>query len=383
MRILLTFALLFGSTTFVALCGEEPTPPQLNKTVTDAPANTWITLHEQKATDKVRFRRQAHGGSCFDSKRGRIVLFGSNTHSKDWKNSPFFFDVAKAEWSRAYADDPVSTYKVNEKGMPVAGEKGDHPWATHTFGAVMYDPKRDEMVIACYPGHMRPDKWGHATKHLWGKVKTHPTWVYSMASDTWKALECKPMSFFPNSAAYDSDRGVIIGHKPGSIYELGGEPRSWKQTARGKEIPGWGHDNCAYDAGHKKVVIFGGNLNSNDIAVYDPADKTLKLMPTKGTRPPADQHNPMEFVPGINQTVVLLDRTPKKDKSENSTTETWLYDLGKDSWTQVKTATLPFACGMNFNMEYDPGHGALLLVASPPGKGTTVLALKLNLAEAK
>jgi hypothetical protein len=353
---------------------------KLNPRILEAEANKWLTLHVQKKGDKCSFRRQAHGGSCFDSKRGRIVLFGSNTHSRDWKNSPFFFDVAREEWSRAYPDDSVKTYKVNEKGLPVAGEKGDHPWATHTFGAVMYDSKRDEMVIACYPGHMRPKKWGRAVKHLWDSVKKHPTWTYSMATGKWKALECKPTTFFPNSAAYDSDRGAVIGHKPGAIYELSGEPRKWSGTARGKEIPGWGHDNCAYDSKHKQLVIFGGNSNSNEVAVYDPAAKTLKLMPAKGARPPADQHNPMEFVPGLNQTVVLVDRTPKKDKAEKSTTETWLYDLGKDSWTHLERATLPFACGMNFNLEYDPHHKACLLVATVVGK-TTVFALKIDPAK--
>ena len=203
-----------------------------NETLLNLKPNTWVKLHEQKKGDAVRFMRQAHGGSCFDSKRGQLILFGSNTHSKDWKNSPFIYDPLKNEWARVYPDDKPSTYKVNEKGLPVAGEKGDHPWATHTFGALVYDAKRDEVVVACYPGHMRPNKWGRAVKHLWPNVKQHPTWVFKLETQTWEALPCKAVHFFPNSAAYDSNRGVVIGHKPSGIWELGGEKREWTATAR-------------------------------------------------------------------------------------------------------------------------------------------------------
>ena len=112
-----------------------------------------MLLHEQKPGDAVKFKTQEHGSGCFDIKRGRIVLFGSNTHGKDWNNSPMIFDVAKMEWTRVYPNDSKETYKANADGLPVAGEKGDHPWAMHTFGAVEYDPKRDEMVVCSYPGN--------------------------------------------------------------------------------------------------------------------------------------------------------------------------------------------------------------------------------------
>jgi hypothetical protein len=90
------------------------------------------------------------------------------------------------------------------------------------------------MVVVCYPGHMRPNKWGKATRHLWGKIKKHPNWTYRMTEGKCVPLKSKPMHFFPNSAAYDPDRGVVVGHKPGAIYELAGEPRTWKRTASGK-----------------------------------------------------------------------------------------------------------------------------------------------------
>ncbi|MDP6502692.1 MAG: hypothetical protein QF886_03710, partial [Planctomycetota bacterium] len=159
--------------------------------------NRWIKLHELKPDASGRFMRQAHGGSCFDSKRCKLVLFGSNTHGKDWMNSPRIYDPVKNEWSQTYPDDPQSTYQVSGEGIPVAGTKADHPWAMHTFGAVLYDSARDEMVIASHPGHMVPGRFTDSMKSLWGDIKRHPTWVFNFEKSEWSALPCKSTSFFP------------------------------------------------------------------------------------------------------------------------------------------------------------------------------------------
>jgi len=371
-----TIALLWIG--LAASCASAAEPAR-NPVLVKLKPGKWTRIHEQKPGDKVRFYRQAHGGSCFDTKRGRLILFGSNTHGRDWKNSPFFFDPVTLEWTRAYPDDPKKTYAVSDQGLPVAGKQGDHPWATHTFGCVEYDPARDEMVVACAPWHMVPGRFTNALKHVWGKVKKHPTWTYTLADGKWVPLACKPVHFFPYCAAFDTDRNVVIGHSPGGVFELGGEPRRWKRIVRGGKF-GW-HTNAVYDSTHKAVIVFGSNRNANDVVVYRTETKEYKMMPTPGTRPPKDQHNPMAFHPKLGRVVVLVDRTldRKGRRITKARTETWLYDLGKDAWTSVESATLPFACGMNYNMEYDPGHDVLLLVTGGYGsRATAVWALKLD-----
>ena len=373
-----TVALVLATSSLAWAGGTNRNPRLLNL----AP-NQWTKIHEQKTGDQVRFVRQAHGGSCFDTKRGRLILFGSNTHGKDWTNSPLIFDPVACQWTRLYSDDTRETYGVNAKGLAVAGKNGDHPWAMHTFGAVEYDPRRDEMVVCSYPGHMEPGRFTNALKDLWGKVKRHPTWTFRLETQTWVPLDCEPVHFFPYATAFDTDRNVVLGYSPGGVYELSGEPRTWKQLAKGGMF-GW-HNNAAYDSRHKALINFGSNQNSNDIVVYLVETKEHKKMPTPGVRPPADQHNPMAFDLQIGQTVVLVDRAPEKDdrgRAMKGQTETWLYDLGKDTWFQLATATPPFLCGMNYNMEYDPGHKVLLLVTGDYGIPTAVWALKIDLKQA-
>ncbi len=349
-----------------------------NQKIAGAEPNKWLAIHEQAAGDEVRFKRQEHGGGCFDSKRNRIVLFGSNTHGKDWTNSPLIFDVAAMKWSRLYPNDEQATYKADARGLAVAGANGDHPWATHTFGTVIYDSGRDEMVVCCYPGHMVPGRFSNALAGVWGTVKVHPTWTFSFAENKWVPLACKPVHFFPNAAAWDSDRKVVVGYGGSGLWELGGEPREWKKIP-GSPLCGW-HNNAVYDSKNKAVLVFGSNENSNDMIVLRPEAKEHKKMPTPGTRPPKDQHCPMAFDPVAGRTVVVIDSGTK----ENAKAETWLYDLAADSWQQIPEATLPFGCGMNYNMYYDPTDKACLLVTEAPakfGRTVTVFALKIDLTK--
>lgn len=338
----------------------------------------WFKIHEQKQTDSVFFRRQRHGGGTFDTQRNQIVLFGSDTHGKDWTNSPLLFDTERLEWRRLYHDDEPDSYQVNSDGLPVAGKEGQHPWAMHTFGAVEYDVTRDELVVSSYPKHMAPGRFSDALAQVWPSVERHPTWVLSLATGQWRALDSKTVDFFPYATAFDSDRGVVVGYRKSGVYELAGEPRRWRRVLS-KGLLGY-HNNTVYDSWYKMVIGLGSNENSNEIIVYDPAREQQRKMPTPGDRPSKDQHIPMAFHPRLGKTVALIDEVPpgaEWRQRDKTVTQTWLYDLFEDRWEQVASATLPFGCGMNYNLEYDPGHDVLLLVTSEPGRPTSVWALRL------
>ncbi|MEE8334216.1 MAG: hypothetical protein V3R85_10235 [Alphaproteobacteria bacterium] len=373
---LLTLATATGATATAAPRAPYPDGTPLNPRLLSLPTGIWTEIHQQKPNDKVRFRRQPHGGSAFDTRRGRLVLFGSDTHGKNWANSPLFFDLASLEWKRLYPNDHRGTYRVNDNGVPVAGRDGVHPWAMHSFGAVEYDPARDEIIVSSHPGHMVPGRFTNAVAGLWGLIRHHPTWILSLETGRWTPLPRKSVSFFPYATAFDTDRGVVIGYRNNGIYELGGKTRSWRRVKK-KGLFGW-HNNAVYDSRHKALVVFGTNRNSNAIVVYRPDTGEHQMMRTPRPRPPRDQHAPMAYHPIIDRTVVLVDFKPSWLKQPYWTTHTWLYDLGKDAWTPAKSALLPFPAGMNYNMAYDPGHELLLLVANRPNRPTTVWALRLK-----
>lgn len=345
----------------------------------DLPPGRWVKIHQQRSGDAVTFKRQRHGGSAFDTRRGRLVLFGSDTHDiaeGAWLNAPLVFDMNRLAWTRAYPADPISTYRVSAGGLPVAGPDGSHPWAMHTFGAVTYDPARDAVVVSSWPAHLEPGRFTSALAAMWSSVARHPTWLWHPATGRWEALPGDPVHFFAAATAYDNRRNVVLGYRGDGIYALQTSAGQWRRELKGGLL-GWGN-NAVFDTANGVLIGFGSHAQENDIVVYDPATGLHRKMPTPGPRPPGRVYVPMAFHAGAGRTVVLINQPPGPDSLVGGT-ESWHYDYARDTWTHVAGADLPFAIGMNYNLAYDPGHDLLVLVATPPDKTLpAVWALKLT-----
>jgi hypothetical protein len=360
------------------LCAQERT---INQTLLDLIPGLWVEIHRQQAHDEIVFVRQAHAGSAFDTTRGRIVVFGSDTHGVDWTNTPLFFDVASLRWSRPYPNDEPSTYRVSNDGLPVAGIDGSRPWAMHTFAAVTYDRLNDQLVVASYPQHLEPGRFTDVMAHVWPKIRRHPTWLFHMSAERWRPLESAAVHFFPYATAYDSHRSVVIGYRPDGIYELpmSAANPSWRKVAPASHSAY--HTNAVYDSRRRVLVVTGSHRLSDDVIIYDPASRRDQVMRTPGVRPPPFQHAPMAFHERKGVTVVLVDRALNPfgapDRRRNRT-ETWLYDAAADAWSHLEGALLPFGVGMNYNLHYDGFHDILLLVADDPEGPTSVWALRVR-----
>ncbi len=349
----------------------------------------WTPVHRMQPQDPVTFLLQSHGGSAFDTRRGRILLFGSDTHGQDWSNSPLIFDLKSLLWRRVYPDDPPESYRVTASGLPVAGPGAAHsggarPWAMHSFGAVDYLPERDAVLVSSHPAHMEPGRFSDALEEPWLQVRRHPTWLFDLAEECWSPLPLAETSFFAYATAYDSDRGIMIGAGHHGVFELPDLDARWEKKADGKAI-GY-HNNAVYDSHHNAIVIFGRNGLGDDVLVYRPKDSRLIRMPTPGERPPKDEHAPMAYHPTLAETLVLVDRfepgTSRRNRA-NGQAETWAYDLEEDSWRRIPSANLPFALGMNYHLHYDPQRDLLLLVTASPLKGLSSAVPNDDLPDAR
>lgn len=347
-----------------------PAQPR-NPVLSSLPTGQWVRIHEQKPGDAVVFIRQAHGGSTFDRKRGRLVLFGSDTHGEDWTNSPLFFDLNTLTWSRLYPDDDPATYRVNAEGIPVAGPNGDHPWAMHTFGALVYRDAHDDIIVASYPQHLVPGRFTNAMAHVWPHIRRHPTWRLDLATGRWQPLTIEAQHFFPYAVAYDRHRDLVYGYKAEGIFSLGGNPQVWRK-ALSPGLTGYGN-NMVYDVRHRVFILFGSSGGNNDIVVYDPRGQMHRRMATPGTRPPSGESTPMAFHERLGKTLVIVDEGAGADRRAR----TWAYDYSRDAWQHIDPATLPFPVTMNYNMVYDPREDLLVLVTGPTGGPTAVWALRL------
>lgn len=351
-----------------------PTAPgSINPALAALPANRWIKIHEQQSGAPDSFGRQAHSGAAFDPVRGRLMLFGSDTHRVNWDNQVRFFDMAALTWSSSdLADDP-ETYSVNADGVPVAGPAGQRPWAMHTFDAVEYDPIADRLIVASHPEHLHPGKpWG-MNAELWRRIKRHPTWVYHVAGNRWEYLPGKAVSFFPYAATFDPIRRVVIGVKPDGYWELDSERPEWQRVAKG--APQAWHVAAAYDWHNEVVVTFGTHTQDNSVWQYRRGDDAGKPMPTPGLRPPGGDSVPLVYHPGVRRVVALVEESVPEGRGR---TGTWLYDTAEDRWSRLETGDIPFQIGMNYQMVHDPGHDILVLVANMPGEPVAVWVMRLT-----
>lgn len=332
------------------------------------PKNRWVKIHQQDESDSLYFSRQKHGGSAFDSLRGRLILFGSDTHESNWNNSLCFFDMESLRWSVSYQSDLPKTYSIDAEGVPVAGVKANHPWAMHTFGALAYDEIFDRLVVASFPGHLSPNRFGRSLGPLWNEIEHHPTWLYDLSLQQWKPSIVEVIDFFPYSIAYDSYRGVVTGFRPNGIFEWEGARDGWKKV--GSNGQNQYHTNSVYDSLNRLFVLYGGSRMTNDVFTYASGEGKSIKMPTLGDRPPAGQSIPLIFNSKLGRTVALID--------VEGYAQTWLYDSAQDSWLRGVAADFPYEIGMNYTMEYDEHRDVIVLVSSPLSEETAVWALRLS-----
>jgi hypothetical protein len=337
------------------------------------PANRWVKIH-QPSVDS--WRRQGHAGIAFDSKRRKLLIFGSDTHGENWDNSVHEFDPVSLEWTTHYPPARSDSYRVNKQGHPIAGDERLLPWAMHSFDNVVYDPNLDALIVTALPEH------NPVAKNVPGK-KSHPTWIYELGPRRWRALDNDgkpPPQFFAAASAYDKARDVIVAYKYG-IWELGLDRRRWRQAT--KEKHHGIHFNMAYDSKHRKLAVFGDHRNTNAVWIYTPGEQAgdegswQKMIPG-GDTCPEDQHFPVAFDDDNGVFLLVPDNRPASGQGKAESSSTFVYDLSENVYLKLPDADLE-PLGMNYMMVYDPSYKVFLLVTGDWKEPPIVWALRLDL----
>lgn len=343
--------------------------------------NTWSLLAQPA---QASWRRQTHAGIAYDSKRGTLLVFGSNTHGLDWDNEVHEFDPVTGRWETHYPRASKESYRADAGGRAIAGTGRLMPWAMHTYDNIVYDPKLDAIVVSALPEH------NPIRKHL-PAAKIHPTWIYDLNTRQWRIFENngKPYpKFFAAAAAYDPDRDVIAAYKWG-MWEIGPKREEWKRVTR--ESHHQIHYTMDYDTQHKKFVVFGDYYNTNAVWTYAPGaragdkGKWEKKTPHDASCP-SGQHFPVAYDSEYGVFLLVVDNIPyaaedKKGRRKRTgrarSSSTFVYDLGSNHCTRLPDADLQ-PLGMNYMMVYDRFHKVFLLVTGDHGEPAAVWVLRLD-----
>lgn len=343
--------------------------------------NTWSLLSQPA---DAGWRRQTHAGIAYDSKRGTLLIFGSNTHGLDWDNEVHEFDPVTGRWETHYPRAPKESYRADAAGRAIAGSGRLMPWAMHTYDNIVYDPGLDAIVVSALPEH------NPIRKNL-PEAKIHPTWIYDLKTRQWRIFENngKPYpKFFAAASAYDPDRDVIAAYRWG-IWEIGPAREEWKRATR--ESHHQMHYTMDYDIQHKKFVVFGDYYNTNAVWTYAPGPRAgdtgtwEKKTPHDASCPPG-QHFPVAYDSAYGVFLLVVDNIPyaaedekgrRKPTGRARSSSSFVYDLGSNRCIRLPDADLP-PLGMNYMMVYDHFHKVFLLVTGDHAKPAAVWALRLD-----
>lgn len=348
-----------------------PVEPKNTLQLRDLPPNRWVKYHEEKPRG---WTRQAHAGMVFDSRRGSLLIFGSDTHGINWDNSVHEFLIREKRWETHYPPAGPDTYRADEAGRPVAGADTVLPWAMHTYDAIEYHPRLDALVVTSTTEH------NPKARSVKG-ITQQPTWIYDLSSRRWTAFpnNGKPApSAFAGSSAYDEQRDTLMAYR-GSIWELDAAAGEWRRAAKGHHQL---HHTLVYAKPRRAAFVFGNYRPTNVIWAYHPgatvgeAGKWEKREPAGDPCPPYDSV-PVAYDPSQDLFVLAVDNVepgaPPRKKAKSAST--YLYDPIANTYTKLPGADLP-PVRMNYMMVWDSSNGVVFLITGDHSSPVTVWAMR-------
>lgn len=351
----------------------------LNRDLLTIPVNQWIEIYPkppQKSVftnifSGVNWHRQGHAGMAFASKRGTLLIFGSDSHGENWDNSVHEFSPLTLKWIDHYPASPKGSYRADKQAVAIAGENDLFPWAMHTYDSISYVPELSSLVITSKTDHTP------APTELAKNARINPTWLYDLESKKWSILmqENGP-SFFASGSSYDPLTASLWSYRENELWRLDSKLRQWKIIPGKHKTDLTLHFTMVTDTKRHQFMFFGNYNKSNSIWVYTPStnpdqEGKWENRPPGGDVCPKAEHFPVAYE--SHQGVFLLVPDESAEKSV-----TLVYSPDTNTYIKVIGADMP-ANGMNYMMDYDPYHRLFYLVTGDWSKPLKVWALRLDM----
>jgi len=365
--VLLTLFLAAG---LLASCDQTPSPDeQLENSLEllQLPANRWVEYHQSSEDD---WWPKGHAGMAYDSSRGQLVVFGSDTHGEDHDNAIHVFVPGQRRWLHYGPNASSNTYRIDADGVPVSGAEKTRPWAMHTYDGVEYDSINDRILVAAAPEH---NPIGGIVKG----ARVNPLWSYDPEDAEWRVVAKdagKRKSYFGAATAFDDYRRALM-ICAGGLWALQADTDDLQ-----KVLPWFNclHRSMAYDTQRHDLYLFGAYKPSNRVwrlqrdPVTDEPVGWQELEPGGDAAPPYT--TPPVAFDDENGVFLLIADNPGKGSGNAST---FIYDPTDNAYRQIQDGRLP-KVGMNFMMIWDHFYKVFFLVTGDWDTETTVWALRLD-----
>jgi len=281
-------------------------------------------------------------------KRILLLMPGGDSRRRTHANS-WLLDPAAAAWEAVGGD-----LRMCDRSADFNPAKGRDGAPVPLWGVLCYDAHNREAVSIAGGG-----TWGRV-----GKAKEMAAvgdWIYDETTDPKRIRRLTP-----------ADKGTVAEARkwyPANCgtWAFSEKTKTWSpigqalaQQPSGRILPG-----AAYDAGERKIVLFGGDDYQrclSDTWVYDCATRTWsKVKPT--TSPPARAACAMAYVP--DQKVVLM--VGGYGPGWRALNDVWMYETAGNTWTKL-AIDVPTSA-MYYSAAYRPDTKAVILSVSQPSWG--------------
>ena len=225
---------------------------------------------------------------------------------------------------------------------------GSQP-SSRIFHALSFDGARDRAVL--FGGYN-------------GSTEFNDTWEWNPSAGTWsqRSPGTSPSIRQVMAFAYDAARGRTVMW--GGFSNSGGfrsdtwewDGTNWTQVAASGPIPGRCAAAMVYDSQRQRVILFGGQGQTNfanDVWEWDGATWTQTFAGGASGPSPRFFHN-MVYDSGRRRVVMF-----GGNNNSNLVNDTWSWNPQTSTWTQI-ASTGPSARGQ-FGMIYDPSLDRTLL----------------------
>jgi hypothetical protein len=242
----------------------------------------------------------AWSGGAFDTKRGRLIIFGGG-HNSYAGNELYVFDVNTLEWSRLNEPYPTPNRcnDANPNGTPVA---------RHTYNQIDYLEYGDRFFAlggACDCG-------------AGGGCPGASTWLFNFDNLTWSSHSAGSIDAgYGENCAYDPVSQKVYFHSNG-VFSFDFDSKTW--TKHNSEGGGYYHTSAIDTKRRKMVVVGNGTAFAFDLTSQNLARETLPSGGVAGTGNPGLAYDPVaDRIVGWNggAEVHLLDMDAKQWSTKN------------------------------------------------------------------
>jgi hypothetical protein len=341
---------------------------QTNPALANLPDNTWLQMNPVFNPAGLDFNGFGHPKTesklVFDEKDSVAVWFGGC--SNGYTNSTWLYSVTRNTWTRAN-DLTFIQGGVETEGGDIWIANKDCNSLPH--GQCHYSITYDADSGVCIKHTGIESGWVSPDMNTWSYDAGLKKWTKLIAMGSGNASI--------QSLAYDREnhRAILYGCLSGycgsdasTTYAFNMATKTWtnRLTSNPPSARGW--TATAYHQKLKKTVLFGGAAYNgpvmNDTWLYDYAANTwTQIFPSNP--PPARTRGAMAYDSRNEVMIMTCGNDTFYGAGSNAGTwfhDTWVLDLTKNTWTDMKPALQPVCGEKTWQPAYDPANNVMVVV---------------------